>query len=141
MVSDVEIHASLIERPHRPWTAWHARLTVDGWSSIEIMNTHQEIDNRSLEMHRLVAKKIRENPELFQSAVDTLANWRAIVCESSQPYLREWETLFSQGCEAALKIAEEGSEKAAAMRQCSPFCGILTHQERFEFLNQWRAKP
>lgn len=121
-------------------TAWYAKPTTGGRNAIEIMDTHQEIDNRSLEMHRLVAKKIRENPELFQSAIDTLVHWRAIACEASQPYLKEWEILLGRGYEAALKVAEEDSEWAAAMRQCSPFCGILTHKERFEFLNQWNTK-
>lgn len=55
------------------------------------MRTHQEIDARSLAMHRLVADKIRRDPSRFDRAKATLARWRITVCVSSQPYLAEWE--------------------------------------------------
>ena len=101
------------------------------------MRTHQEIDARSLAMHRLVAEKIRANPDLFQKAQATLARWRHTVCPSSQPYLQEWERLMHQGPDACLAIALEESEHADALRQSSPFAAILSHQERFTFLKAW----
>ena len=39
--------------------------------------------------------------------------------------------------EATLATLAEDSERAAALRQCSPFTGILTPAERFEFLRAW----
>lgn len=102
------------------------------------MRTHQQIDARSLAMHRLVARKIRSNPELMTRAEATLARWRTIVSASSQPYLQEWERLFEEGLEASLAVATEDSDRAAALRQCSPFAGILTNEERLSFLREWR---
>lgn len=102
------------------------------------MPTHQEIDARALAMHRLVAQKIRQNPALFDKAKATLARWRTMVSVSSQPYLQEWEILMHQGVEACLAMAVEDSERAAALRQSSPFAGLLTHQDRFTFLKTWR---
>lgn len=101
------------------------------------MRTHQEIDRRALAMHRLVAEKIRQNPALFDKAKLTLARWRQTVCVSSQPYLHEWQLLMNQGVEACLAVAVEDSEHATALRQSSPFAGLLTHQDRFEFLKTW----
>lgn len=101
------------------------------------MRTHQEIDERSLAMHRLVAEKIRQTPALFDKAKATLARWRTTVCVNSQPYLLEWERLMSLGIEACLAVAVEDSERATALRQSSPFAGLLTHQERFVFLRTW----
>lgn len=101
------------------------------------MRTHQEIDRRSLDLHRLIASKIRNNPALFSKVQDTLARWRGIVSESTQPYLLQWETLIDQGIEKCLAVAEEDSPNATALRQSSPFCGILTNQERHEFLKSW----
>lgn len=98
------------------------------------MRTHQEIDRRSLAMHRLVADKIRRDPALFEKAKGTLARWRTVVCPASQPYLEEWERLMKQGADACLAVAVEDSERANALRQSSPFAGILTNQERFSFL-------
>lgn len=104
------------------------------------MRTHQEIDQRSLAMHRLVADKIRRDPALFEKAKGTLARWRTMVCPASQPYLQEWERLMKQGVDACLTVATEDSERANALRQSSPFAGILTNQERFVFLKEWNRE-
>jgi hypothetical protein len=99
--------------------------------------THQQIDARSLELHRLIADKIRSNPALFERARATLARFRRIVDRRSQPYLVEWEQVFERGMEAALALATEDSQHAEAMRQSAPFAGILTHQERWTFFRDW----
>lgn len=101
------------------------------------MRTHQEIDARSLALHRLVASTIRRDPGRFEGAKATLARWRTEVCASSQPYLAEWERLMNQGMEACLDFAGEDSEWATAMRQSSPLACVLTNQERFAFLKKW----
>jgi hypothetical protein len=102
------------------------------------VRTHQEIDQRALAMHRLVVEKIRQNPALFDHAKRTLARWRGSVCARSQPYLEEWECLMNQGLDACLAAAVEESAHATALRQSSPFAGLLTHQDRFTFLKTWR---
>jgi hypothetical protein len=38
----------------------------------------------------------------------------------------------------ALAIATADDEQARALRQCSPFCGVLTNQERWRFLKAWQ---
>lgn len=101
------------------------------------MRTHQKIDERSLAMHRLIAEKIKNDPALFLKARQTLVKWRKKVCISSQPYLVEWELLMEKGIDACLAVAVEDSQRAAALRQSSPFAGILTNQERFDFLKRW----
>lgn len=102
------------------------------------MRTHQEIDARSLAWHRLVAAKTRQDPQLFEAAKATLARWRSSVCASSQPYLAEWERLMNLGMETCLDFASEDSERATAMRQCSPLACVLSNKERFVFLRQWQ---
>lgn len=101
------------------------------------MRTHQKLDQRSLALHRLIAEKIRSDPRLFENVEQTLAHWRKIVCTNSQPYVLEWSRLAAQGMEACLAVAVEESERANALRQSSPFCGILTHKERFAFFREW----
>ena len=102
------------------------------------MRTHQQIDTRSRAMHALVAAKIRANPALFDHVKVTLARWRTIVSASSQPYLIEWESLVNEGLEPCLAIAVQNSQRADALRQSSPFTGILTNAERFAFLKSWK---
>jgi hypothetical protein len=102
------------------------------------MKTHDEIDERSLAMHRLVAERVANDPALFLKARGTLARWRGTVCASSQPYLQEWERLMNLGVEACLAVTVEDSQRAAALRQSSPFSGVLSHRERVAFLREWR---
>ena len=104
------------------------------------MRTHQEIDERSLAMHRLIAEKLRRDPALFENVRATLIRWRSTVCQASQPYLNEWELLIQQGMDACLAVAIEDSQRATALRQSSPFCGVLTEPERLAFLKTWDAK-
>jgi hypothetical protein len=101
------------------------------------VRTHQEIDERSLTLHRMVADKIRQEPERFARARAVLEHWRGVVGRDSQPYLVEWERLFERGVDACLAKAVEDSEHAAALRQCSPLACVLTNQERFAFLRTW----
>ena len=104
------------------------------------MPTHQQIDARTLALHREVAAKLRSDRALFERAQATLRRWRSTVSPSSQPYLIEWERLMDQGLEATLAVALEDSERAAALRQSSPFTGVLTPQERFAFLKAWNQR-
>lgn len=104
------------------------------------MRTHKEIDERSLAMHRLVAEKIRNDPALFEKAKMTLTRWRTTVCTNSQPYLEEWESLMNRGMETCLAVAVEDSERARALRQSSPFAGILSNEERLTFLKTWQRR-
>ncbi len=101
------------------------------------MQTHRQIDDRSLAMHRLIAEKIRRDPELLGRARATLQRWRGVVSSGAQPYLAEWEGLLDRGMDASLAVAVEESEHAAALRQCSPLACLLSNQERFAFLKAW----
>ncbi len=101
------------------------------------MRTHQEIDQRSLMLHRFVADKMRRDPTLFSVAKATLTRWRATGGAASQPYLAQWQALVDEGMEACLRQAVEESQRGDALRQSSPFSGILSNQERFALLKTW----
>jgi len=104
------------------------------------MRTHQVLDQRSLELHRLIAAKLQQEPGLFVAVRENLAHWSATVSAGTQPYIAEWRNLADQGMAACLAVATQESEHAAALRQASPFAGILTHKERFAFFKAWSAR-
>lgn len=103
------------------------------------MRDHPLIDQRSLAMHQCVAQKIRQDPALFDKVCGTLARWRATVSPAAQPYLEVWQQAVDQGMEACLALAVEDSARATALRQSSPFAGVLTPAERFGFLRSWNS--
>ena len=102
------------------------------------MPSHEELDARSLALHRLVVRKIRREPELFENVLATLTRWQSSVSPSARPYLTAWARAAREDVEGCLELAVEDSEHATAMRQSSPFCAVLTHKERFEFLTSWK---
>jgi hypothetical protein len=99
---------------------------------------HESLDQRSLELHRRVAQKLRQNPFLLARAVDTLERWRANAPTQVMPYLDEWKYLLDAGLEECLSIAVEESERATALRQNSPLSCLLSPSERWEFLKEWK---
>lgn len=101
------------------------------------MRTPQALAARSLELHRRVAAKIRQHPELLNKAFDNLRRWRPTTAASSLPYLDEWQELLDQGMEVALAKAVEDSEHAACLRRSSPFSGVLSDEERWAVLRAW----
>ncbi len=103
------------------------------------MQTHQEIDLRSLALHRLVADKIRKDISLLDKARVTLKRWYAIASPGTFGYLDAWRALLDDDVEACLTVATEQSERADALRQASPLACLLTNQERFAFLKQWKV--
>ncbi|MFM0140587.1 hypothetical protein [Caballeronia grimmiae] len=99
---------------------------------------HVELDRRSLEMHRLIAAKIRANPALLARASNNIERWHSMSKRGPHHHLVEWAALIEQGMDVVLAFATEDSEHATELRQSSPFAGILTQTERLEFLRQWR---
>ena len=104
------------------------------------MPTHQELDARSLALHRLIAERIRQQPALFEQVGRALTRRSGIVSPDARPHVLEWERAFCQGMDAALALATEESERAAALRQSSPFAGVLSPQERWAFLKAWKRR-
>lgn len=101
------------------------------------MRSQHSLDERSLEIHRLVVARIEKDPRLFEHVKDTIARWRGTVSEHSQPYLVEWQRVADRSMRECLDLAVEDSERAATLRKSSPFAGILPETERLAFLNSW----
>ena len=95
------------------------------------------LDARTLAMHELMVRKLREEPALFACLQDNLTRWRTTAAPGQRPYLDAWQALVDQGPEACFQVALEASEHGQAMRQCSPFAGVLTNRERWDFLLCW----
>jgi len=94
--------------------------------------THKTLDQIKLAQHKLIAKKLQENPE----AILTLArrNLRRYIDRRPVPasYLwREWRrTLLEENSiERIVAVMTAKTQRATELRQASPFAGALTHEE------------
>ena len=90
---------------------------------------HDRLDERSLALHRLVARKVLAEPVLLDRARANLRRWRDNHGASS-PALTEWERILNGHAGQVADFLVERSERAARLRQSSPFAGILTEDER-----------
>ena len=92
---------------------------------------HARVDARSLAMHRAIAAKLIADPRLLDVARDNIERWSA-TAGRSQPYLDAWRKLLSSPLLELATIIQEDSELMRAMRQTSPFAGVLSPRERWE---------
>ncbi len=99
--------------------------------------THQDIDRRSLMMHRIIAARLRAQPELMAVAHANMARWN---CPERAPW-REWaQILSSQTVGQIADLIEREDEDACRMRQSAPFAGILTAKEVWELKRNFKEE-
>jgi hypothetical protein len=91
---------------------------------------HHRIDRRSLALHHAIAEKLRLHPELLEIARHNLARWAA-TGHRSQRYWDAWKEILNRPMPEILDLIEEESETMTALRQASPFAGILEPAERW----------
>lgn len=92
--------------------------------------SHQRIDRRSLALHRAIAEKLRERPALIEIARENLERW-SLTGGRSQPYWDAWRELLGRPLPEILSLLVEPGERMTAMRQATPFAGVLEPAERW----------
>lgn len=94
------------------------------------MNRHQLAEERSRMLHRKIAAKLRDHPNLWRIPWHNLQRWETQM-RRLPPALVEWrQILQTMPHEEILALLESDSEEAARLRSSTPFTGILTEAER-----------
>ena len=106
------------------------------------LSDHIRIEERSIALHRAVAKQIRANPRLMEKAKGNLQRYlKHFMQKGGTPTsaLLEWlDIVENKSLEEILELLVSGAEKARRLRQSSPFAGILTPQERWKIYEAYR---
>jgi hypothetical protein len=97
---------------------------------------HDRIDRRSLALHRAIAAKLRANPALLEIARDNIERW-SMARGRSQPYWDVWREILNRPLEEILQLLEEETERMTALRQATPFAGILEPAERWAIYDRF----
>jgi hypothetical protein len=100
------------------------------WSS------HERIDLRSIALHAAVAKRLESNPERWAIVQENLQRQLA-EGGASRPYAVSWKELLELPWERLRELLIEDSERMRALRQASPFAGVLDGQERWAIFDQY----
>jgi hypothetical protein len=100
---------------------------------------HRILEARSLALHCRIALKITADRSLLETARRNLQRWSSGVKTNRPRYLREWQRLLAAPWPQVAALITEQSERAARLRQSSPFAGVLTAAERREVYDAFRA--
>ena len=106
------------------------------------MNWHQVIEERSYEMHEVVAEVLRRDPTKLDLVVAWIDQRLADPDYSvhSKDALTEWRSLIhSRGLPGVLEKLASRSEDAVPMRQSSPFAILMPQDERMRILRRYEA--
>jgi hypothetical protein len=100
---------------------------------------HRIIEARSLAMHCLAAQKIESNFALLDQVRRTLATWRSRYGKDTPRALDEWEAILRGPWPGIAAFITDPGERAARLRQSTPFAGLLSTRERERVYAAFRA--
>lgn len=90
---------------------------------------HERLEDRSLALHKEIAKRLSENPQLIQVAKANLERW--VARDGDLPVWREWREILNGPLTKVVSMLISDDEESKRLRQSSPFCGILAPRERW----------
>ena len=104
------------------------------------MRSHQWIDQRSLALDRAIAEKLRVDPSQLDRVRATLRRWIASRQPAVPRDLLEWQEILDRyPLEEVLMLLRCDDERMRRLRQSSPFCGVLSTEERLAILEEYET--
>jgi hypothetical protein len=100
---------------------------------------HCRLDARSLALHCAIARKIDKNPALLDIAHRNITVWGKRYGEAIPKYLLEWKQILRRPWPEIAAVMTAPSERSTALRQSSPFAGVLSAAERRRIYDAFRA--
>lgn len=100
---------------------------------------HELAEERSLALHSLVAARLRDDPRLVAAARARVEGW---LEDGSvhRDYAVVWHQLLSGPLGSLLDLLVDRSERARALRQCSPFAGVIDPRTRWRLWREVRVR-
>lgn len=104
--------------------------------------THQLAEERSLALHREVARRLREDPELVEMARRRVNQWLE-TGSVSRRWAEAWHEVLSGSLEEVIAVITDTSQRARDLRQTTPFAGAIDPRTRWEILRRMnrQAEP
>jgi hypothetical protein len=105
------------------------------------MRSHEWIDARSLALDLAVAGKLRAEPDLLDRARRTLDRWLEQRRPAVPAVLLEWHEILTRWpLGRILDLLTSSDETPRRLRQSSPFCGILSPEERLAIFKEYESR-
>ncbi len=97
---------------------------------------HERIDQRSIALHAAIVRRLEANPERWSIVHENLSK-HLTEGGASRPYALAWQELLAKPWPELRALLVEDSELMRALRQCSPFAGVLDNQERWAIFDEY----
>lgn len=104
-----------------------------------LYSSHRRLEARSLAMHAIIARKIERDPRLLAIPRRNLRRWSARWQGEAPAWIEEWRRILAQPWPRIAALITDPGERAARLRQSSPFAGVLTAEERRRVYEAFRA--
>ena len=101
---------------------------------MQAMNEHRLAEERSLALHREVAAILGRNPSKLEIARERVQGWQREGTVHAH-YADAWAEVIAGPFEALLQLLVDDSENARALRQVTPFSGLVDPRTRWRI---WR---
>lgn len=95
---------------------------------------HELAEARSLALHRAVAERVRQEPELIAAARRRLERWRR-QGTLHPDYAAAWAEVLDGDLEGLVGVLTDPGERSSALRQVTPFAGAVDARSRWRI---WR---
>ncbi len=105
-----------------------------------MLKGHELADQRSLLLHREVARRLRIDSTIATTARARVEAW-ARNGQTHPAYVEGWRRLFAEGLPAVIEALEDPGARGQALRQVSPFAFVLGPRERWQLLRSVRSSP
>ena len=137
--SRTEVFKGYIADSHRDRLAeTHSRNMV-GILGEMLGVTHQLAEKRSLALHREVARRLRDRPELLDTARERVRDWLENG-RVSRDWAEAWNEALDGTLDEVIVRITDRSQHARDLRQTSPFAGALDPRVRWEILLRCREE-
>lgn len=103
------------------------------------MNLHRLAEERSIAIHGLVAERLREDPSVVETARERVLDGRRSGAMHPR-YADEWLSILALPIDALCAFLVDGSERARALRQSTPFAGAIDPRTRWRVWREVRER-
>ena len=87
-------------------------------------------EERSIAMHRAIGERLRADPALVETARKRVQSWLETGSVGGA-YANAWAALLAAPIDQLIDALVDPAEKARALRQVSPFAGVLDPRTRW----------
>lgn len=109
-----------------------------GGADVSPLGSHAFLDEFALAYHRVVAERLRAEPEaMLERARRNLSRWAEgdAFGAGEQASLEEWRVILGDGdVNQLIELMTDTSDDGQRLRSSSPFVGALSPEERLEIL-------